>query len=170
MKRNQAITMYQAILSIKLNKMSEEMTDAILANTLACAEVNDALAKAQEELRKRTIETIDKERLTAYDELITKANALEGAKRAAIQAVINDNYKDIITQSGRLTKALNAWLEKDVKVELTEVDRKDFLKGVKESEQTVTPITMTRLAPMFKGYAEVRAEVDMDELDELLTL
>lgn len=162
--------MYQAILSIKLNKMSEEMTDAILANTLACAEVNDALAKAQEELRKRTIETIDKERLTAYDELITKANALEGAKRAAIQAVINDNYKDIITQSGRLTKALNAWLEKDVKVELTEVDRKDFLKGVKESEQTVTPITMTRLAPMFKGYAEVRAEVDMDELDELLTL
>lgn len=170
MKRNQAITMYQAILSIKLNKMSEEMTDAILANTLACAEVNDALAKAQEELRKRTIETIDKERLTAYDELITKANALDGAKRASIQAVINDNYKDIITQSGRLTKALNAWLEKDVKVELTEVDRKDFLKGVKESEQTVTPITMTRLAPMFKGYAEVRAEVDMDELDELLTL
>lgn len=168
MKRNQAITMYQAILSITLNKMSEEMTDAILANTLACAEVNDALAKAQEELRKRTIETIDKERLTAYDELITKANALEGAKRAAIQAVINDNYKDIITQSERLTKALNAWLEKDVKVELTEVDRKDFLKGVKESEQTVTPLTMTRLAPMFKGYAEVRAEVDMDELDELL--
>lgn len=161
--------MYQAILSIKLNKMSEEMTDAILANTLACAEVNDALAKAQEELRKRTIETIDKERLTAYDELITKANALEGAKRAAIQAVINDNYKDIITQSGRLTKALNAWLEKDVKVELTEVDRKDFLKGVKESEQTVTPITMTRLAPMFKGYAEVRAEVDMNEIDELLS-
>ena len=168
MKRNQAITMYQAILSITLNKMSEEMTDAILANTLACAEVNDALAKAQEELRKRTIETIDKERLTAYDELITKANALEGAKRAAIQAVINDNYKDIITQSERLNKALNVWLEKDVKVELTEVDRKDFLKAVKESEQTVTPITMTRLAPMFKGYAEVRAEVDMDELDELL--
>ena len=168
MKRNTVIAMYQAVLGIKINKMSEEMTDAILANTLACAEVNDALAKAQEELRKRTIETIDKERLTAYDELITKANALEGAKRAAIQAVINDNYKDIITQSERLTKALNAWLEKDVKVELTEVDRKDFLKGVKESEQTVTPLTMTRLAPMFKGYAEVRAEVDMDELDELL--
>lgn len=168
MKRNTVIAMYQAVLGIKLNKMSEEMTDAILANTLACAEVNDALAKAQEELRKRTIETIDKERLTAYDELITKANALEGAKRAAIQAVINDNYKDIITQSERLTKALNAWLEKDVKVELTEVDRKDFLKAVKESEQTVTPITMTRLAPMFKGYAEVKAEVDMDEIDKLL--
>ena len=168
MKRNQAITMYQTLLSIKLDKMSEDMTDAILANTLACAEVNDALAKAQEELRKRTIETIDRERLTAYDELITKANALEGAKRAAIQAVINDNYKDIITQSERLSKALNAWLEKDVKVELTEVDRKDFLKAMKESEQTVTPITMTRLAPMFNGYADVKAEVDMDELDELL--
>ena len=170
MKRNQAITFYQAILNIKLNKMSEEMTDAILANTLATAEVNDAFAKAQEELRKRTIETIDRERLTAYDELITKANALEGSKRAAIQAVINDNYKDIITQSEKLNKALNAWLEKSVKVELVEVDRKDFLKAVKESEQTVTPITMTRLAPMFKGHADVKAEVDMDEIDELLTL
>ena len=168
MKRHQAINIYQAILSIKLDKMSEEKTEAILANTLACAEVNDALAKAQEELRKRTIEIIDKERLTAYDELATKRNALDGARRAAIQAVINDNYKDIITQLERLSKALNAWLEKDVKVELVEVDLKDFLKAVKESEQTVTPITMTRLAPMFKGYAEVKAEVDMDELDELL--
>lgn len=168
MNRHQTIMMYQAILNIKLNKMSEDMTEAILANTLACAEVNDALAKAQEELRKRTIETIDRERLTAYDELITKANALEGAKRAAIQAVINDNYKDIITQQERLTKALNAWLGKDVKADLVEVDRNDFLKAMKESEQTVTPITMTRLAPMFKGYSEVKAEVDMDELDELL--
>lgn len=160
--------MYQTLLSIKLDKMSEDMTDAILANTLALSEVNNTLAKAQEELRKRTIETIDKERLTAYDELITKANALEGAKRAAIQAVINDNYKDIITQQERLAKALNAWLEKDVKVDLVEVDRKDYLKAVKESEQAVTPTIMTRLAPMFKGYAEVKAEVDMDELDELL--
>lgn len=168
MKRNKAITMYQAILSIKLNKMSEDMTEAILANTLATAEVNDALVKAQGELRKRTIETIDMQRLKAHDELVTKANALEGAKRAAVQAVINDNYKDVILQQERLSKALNIWLEKDVKVELVEVDCKDFLKAVKESEQTVTPIIMTRLAPMFKGYAEVKAEVDMDEIDELL--
>lgn len=160
--------MYQTLLSIKLDKMSEDMTDAILANTLSVAEVNNSLSKAQEELRKRTIETIDKERLTAYDELQVKMNALEGVKRMAVQAVINDNYKDIITQQERLSKALNAWLEKDAKVELVEVDRKDFLKAMKESEQTVTPITMTRLAPMFNGYAEVKAEVDMDELDELL--
>lgn len=170
MKRNQAIVMYQALLNIKLNKMSEDMTEAILANTLATAEVNDALAKAQGELRKRTIETIDRERLSAYDELATKANALEGARRAAIQAVINDNYKDIITQQERFSKALNAWLEKDVKVELVEVDRKGFLNAMRESEQTLTPTTVTRLAPMFKDYAEVKAEVDMNEIDELLTL
>lgn len=168
MKRHQAINIYQAILSIKLDKMSEEMTEAILANTLAVAEVNDALAKAQEELRKRTIETIDRERLTAYDELVTKRNALDGARRAAIQAVLNDNYKDIINAQERLTKALNAWLEKDVKVELVEVDRKDFLKAMKESEQTVTPATLQRLAPMFKDYKEPKADVDMNEIDELL--
>lgn len=162
--------MYQAILNIKLNKMSDDMTEAILANTLACAEVNDALAKAQEELKKRTIETIDKERLSAYDELTTKMNALEGAKRMAVQAVINDNYKDVIAQIERLQKALNAWLEKEVDVELTKVEKGDFLKAVKESEQAITPMTIARLAPMFKDYAESKAEVDEAEIDELLNL
>ena len=70
--------MYQAVLGIKLNKMSDDMTDAILGNTLALSEVNNTLEKAQEELRKKTVETIDKERLTAYDELTVKMNALEG--------------------------------------------------------------------------------------------
>lgn len=168
MKRNQAITMYQAILSIRLNKMSEDMTDAILANTLATAEVNDALSKAQEELRKRTIETIDRERLTAYDNLATKANALEGAKKAAIQAVLNDNYKDVIEQQQRLVKALNKWMDKDISVSLEQIDRKEFMKATKEAEQNITPATIERLAPMFKGYADVKAEVDMNEIDELL--
>lgn len=168
MKRHQAINIYQAILSIKLDKMSEDMTEAILANTLACAEVNDALAKAQEELRKRTIETIDKERLAAYDELQVKKNALEGVKRMAIQAIINDNYKDVLKQLNRLNKAMSSWLDKDAGIELQQVERKDFIKGCKDAEQNINPATIEVLAPMFKGYAEVKAEVDMDEIDKLL--
>ena len=140
--------MYQTLLSIKLDKMSEDMTDAILANTLACAEVNDALAKAQEELRKRTIETIDKERLTAYDELQVKMNALEGVKRMAVQAVINDNYKDVQKQINRLNKAISSWLDKDAGIELQQVERKDFIKGCKDAEQNINPATIEVLAPI----------------------
>lgn len=168
MKRNTAISMYQTVLGITLNKMSDDMTDAILSNTLALAEINNALAKAQEELRKRTIETIDKARLTAYDELTTKMSALEGVKRSAVQAVINDNYKDVKEQLKRLNKALEKWLDKDVSVELTQVDRKEFCKACRDAEQDITPATMQVLAPMFKGYTEPKTEVDNNELDELL--
>lgn len=168
MKRNTAIAMYQAVLGIKLNKMSDDMTDAILGNTIALSEVNSTLVKAQEELRKKTVETIDKERLTAYDELTVKMNALEGIKRSAVQAVINDNYKDVQTQLKRLNKALDKWLDKDVTMELTQVDRKEFCKACREAEQNITPATMQVLAPMFKGYTEPKTEVDDAEIDELL--
>ena len=52
MKRNTAISMYQAVLGIKLNKMSEDMTEAIFANTLALAVVNAGFQSAQETVRK----------------------------------------------------------------------------------------------------------------------
>ena len=168
MKRNQAISMYQTLLSIKLDKMSDDMTDAILANTLAVAEVNNSLSKAQEELRKRTIETIDKERLTAYDELQVKMNALEGVKRMAVQAVINDNYKDVQKQINRLSKAISSWLDKDAGIELQQVERKDFIKGCKDADQNINPATIEVLAPMFKGYEKPETKIDEKELDELL--
>ena len=168
MKRNQAISMYQTLLSIKLDKMSEDMTDAILANTLSVAEVNNSLSKAQEELRKRTIETIDKERLTAYDELQVKMNALEGVKRMAVQAVINDNYKDVQKQINRLNKAISSWLDKDAGIELQQVERKDFIKGCKDADQNINPATIEVLAPMFKGYEKPEIKIDEKELDELL--
>lgn len=160
--------MYQTILGIKLNKMSDDMTDAIICNTLALADVNNSFQNAQTTARKLTVETIDKDRLTAYDELTTKMNALEGTKRMAVQAVINDNYKDVQSQLKRLNKALDKWLDKDVSIELTQVDRKEFCKACRESEQNITPATMQVLAPMFKGYTEPKTEVDDAELDELL--
>lgn len=169
MKRNQAVSMYQTLLSIKLNKMSEDMTDAILAITLAVSEVNNAFREAQEELRKRTTETIDRERFTAYDELATKRSALEGAKGMAIQAVLNDNYKDVQTQIKRLNKAISAWLDKEVCIELQQVERKDFIKGCKDAEQNISPATIEALAPMFKGYEKPEIKIDEKELDELLS-
>ena len=168
MKRTTAITMYQNLLNIKLDKMSDEMTDAILANTLAVAEVNNSLDKSQEVLRKKTIETIDRERLMAYDELQVKMNALEGAKRMAVQAVINDNYRDVRKQIERLNKAVSAWLDKDVAIEIRTIEQKDFVKACKDSGQTLTPTVLQRLAPMFYGYSEPETEVDEKELDELL--
>lgn len=168
MKRNQAITLYNGLMAVRLNKMSEDMTDAVLSNTLAASAVNDTFAKVQEELRKRTIEAIDKEKREAYDNLATKAQALTGTQKAAVQAVMKDSYADIEKAKETFMKALNKWLDKDITIDIEPVDRKEFLKAVKEAEQTMTPADIEKLAPMFKGYEVPKAEVDKDELDELL--
>ena len=168
MKRIQAIAMYQELQNIRLDKMSDEMTDAILANTLAVAEVNDAMAKAQEELRMRTVGILDRDRIVAYDDLVIKMNALEGSKRMAVQAVINDNYHDVRMQLERFNKALSSWLEKDITLELDLIDRKEFIKAMKDSDQKITPADLNVMAAIFKDHPTTSAEIDLNELESLI--
>ena len=155
-------------MAVKLNKMNEDMTDAILADTIELAEVAGAYEKVKEELRKRTIDTIDKGRRAAYDELTKKVNALEGKERAAVHALLLTNYKDVQKAIQTYSKAVERWLDKVSDVELQQVEKKDFIRAVKDAEQTITPADMVILAPLFKGYEAPKEDVDMTELDELL--
>lgn len=168
MKRNQAIAAYSAIMGVKLNKMTEDMVDAILADTLTLSAINEQFAKVQEELRKRTIDTIDQKRREDYDNIVTKMKALDAQKRAALQAVLNDNFADVQKAQGSYIKALNKWLDKDVVIDLEKVDRKDFIKAMKESEQNITPADLDVLLPLFKDSKAISAEIDNEEIDSLL--
>ena len=168
MKRNQAIAAYSALMGVKLNKMTEDMTDAILADTLTLASVNEQFQKVQEELRKRTIETIDQKRREDYDGIVTKMKALDSQKRAALQAVINDNFADVLKTQGSYIKALNKWLDKEINLELEKIDRKDFIKAMKDSEQNITPADLDVIAPLFKENMTVSTEIDIEEIDSLI--
>ena len=168
MKRNQAIAAYSALMGVKLNKMNEEMTDAILADTLNLSAINEQFQKVQEELRKRTIETIDQKRREDYDNIVTKMHALDGQRKAALQAVLNDNYADVLKAQGAYIKALNRWLDKDADVEIEQIDRKDFIKAMKDSEQNITPATLDVIAPLFKDSKAISAEINTEEIDSLL--
>ena len=168
MKRNQAIAAYSALMGVKLNKMNEEMVDAILADTLTLASVNEQFQKVQEELRKRTIETIDQKRREDYDNIVTKMKALDSQKRAALQAVINDNFADVLKAQGSYIKALNKWLDKEINLELEKIDRKDFIKAMKDSEQNITPADLNVMAAIFKDHPTTSAEIDLNELESLI--
>ena len=168
MKRKQALEAYSALLGVSLNKMTEAMTDAVLADTLALATIREQVAQVEKELRRRTIETIDNARLAEYDNLVTKMEALNGQHKAAMQAVINDNFADVVKAQKAFIKAFNKWLEKDVDVEIETIDRKEFIKAVKESEQNITPATLDALAFLFDDYKAVSAEFDASEIDSLL--
>ena len=169
MKRKQALEAYSALLGVSLNKMTEAMTDAVLADTLALATIREQVAQVEKELRRRTIETIDNARLAEYDNLVTKMEALNGQHKAAMQAVINDNFADVVKAQNAFIKAFNKWLDKDVDVEIETIDRKEFIKAVKESEQTITPATLDALAFIFNDYKAASGEFDASEIDSLLS-
>lgn len=168
MKRNQAIAAYSALMSVKLNKMTEEMTDSILSNTLTLSVIQEQFAKVQEELRKRTIDTIDQKRREDFDGIVTKMKALDEQKRAALQAVINDNYPDILKAQGAYIKALNKWMDKEVSLDLDLIERKDFIKAMKDSEQNITPADLDVIMPIFKENKAVSADIDIEEIDSLI--
>lgn len=168
MKRKQALEAYSALLGVSLNKMTEAMTDAVLADTLALAAIREQVAQVEKELRRRTIETINQERLAEYDNLVTKMEALNGQHKAAMQAVINDNFADVVKVQKAFIKAFNKWLEKDVDVEIETLDRKEFIKAMKESEQTITPAILDAIAFLFNDYKAVSAKFDASEIDCLL--
>lgn len=155
-------------MGVKLNKMSEDMVDAILADVLTLSAIQEQFTKVQEELRKRTIEAIDKERLEACDNLITKAKALDAQKQAAINAVIKDSYADILKAQNSFAKALNKWLDKEVTLDLERIERKDFIKAMKESEQDITPANLDILSVLFKGEKKAEVKIDDAEIDSLL--
>lgn len=168
MKRNQAIAAYSALMSVKLNKMTEEMTDSILSNTLTLSVIQEQFAKVQEELRKRTIDTIDQKRREDFDGIVTKMKALDEQKRAALQAVINDNYPDILKAQGAYIKALNKWMDKEVSLDLDLIERKDFIKAMKDSEQNITPADLDVIMPIFKENKAISADIDIEEIDSLI--
>lgn len=168
MKRNQAIAAYSALMEVKLNKMTEDMVDAILADTLTLSAINEQFQKVQEELRKRTIDTIDQKRREDYDGIVTKMKALDGQKRAALQAVLNDNFADIQKAQGSYIKALNKWLDKEISLDLEKIERKDFIKAMKDSEQDITPADLDVIAPLFADSKAISAEIDVDEINTLI--
>ena len=168
MKRKQAISAYTALFGVKLNKMDDEMTDAILANALSLTSVHEQMGRVQEELRRRTLDGVDRKRLEEYDNLVTKMNALTGQNKAAMQAVINDNYADMVKAQTTFVKALNKWLEKDVSVDIVTIDRKGFIKALKDSEQTFTPADIDALSVLFSDYKAVSSAIDAEEIDSLI--
>ena len=168
MKRKQAISAYTALLGVKLNKMDDEMTDAILADTLSLGAIHEQMSRVQEELRRRTFDNIDRRRLEEYDNLVTKVNALNGQNKAAMQAVINDNYADVVKAHTIFLKALNKWLEKDVEADIETIDRKRFIKALKDSDQVFTPADLDALSVVFGDYKAISSTIDAEEIDSLM--
>jgi D-arabinose 1-dehydrogenase-like Zn-dependent alcohol dehydrogenase len=179
--RHSAIVMYESLGAMALGHMNEDTLDVVMDNFNAFRKVDEDMKKLNEELQNRLYADVDKERKEEFFNLISEIEELrrkpitskEDAqktidalkeKKAKIEAEYADIDKIYKKHNAVYVKLRN----KEVDVDIAEVDANDFIKGVIRGKKDA-PVHEIRaiFAPMFK--AEEVKENDFSELDKVLS-
>lgn len=124
-------------------------------NFMALGKVAEEYQKMTEEMNKRLLNGISEEAIKEYDEKAATSSREELEKA----------YPEIYSIVMKKMKVGNAILTKDVEIELTEVDKTEFVKGVTKGTPTITAGVFENFEIMFK---QEEKEEDFSELDELM--
>ena len=165
--RQHAIEMFRNLGAMALGHMDEVTLSATLDNFDKFRKVQEDFQKLSEELAKRLYEGKDEEQKQKFFELVMnfeRENEIE--KRIEIENAMKQNaefYELYIKQ----LKVLTQMLYKEIEIDITEVDKDAFIKGVVNGKRDARVHDIVAFfAPMFKE--EEKKETDLSELDELL--
>lgn len=155
-KRGQAAILYNLMAKMSFSHLAEETIEVVMDNFMALGKVAENYQKMLEEMNKRLLDGIDEETLKAYNELAQTATNEELEKA----------YPTIYPIAKKQNKVSAAIFDKEVEIELAEIDRKEFSKGVMKGTPKLTAGVLDNFGIMFKG--EEKKEDDFSELDELM--
>ena len=165
--RQHAIEMFRNLGAMALGHMDEVTLSATLDNFDKFRKVQEDFQKLSEELAKRLYEGKDEKEKNEFFELVGKfERETELEKRIEMEQVMKQNaefYELYVKQ----LKVLTQLLYKEVEIDITEIDKDDFIAGVvKGKKDARVHEIVIFFAPMFKE--EEARETDLSELDELL--
>lgn len=160
MKRKEVIDFYNLISTLKVTKINEEISNAILVNTMRTLPYSDTLYKVQEQLRKQLFSEFTQERLSKFEE--------DRVDPATKQKEFIQEYKDILDANEKFIKALNTYLAQEVNITLEKVSYKSFIKECNKAEQELTSKNITLLSAMFQDYTPEILIVTDEDINELL--
>lgn len=166
--RHSAIIMFRQLGTMALGHLTETTLEATMDNFNAFRKVAEDFDKLKEELHKRLYDGVDEDKKNAFFEEVAKMEKeREIEKKLEYTKMLKDSYSDIWAIYQKNINVIDSLLNKEVDVEITEVDADEFIKGVVRGKKDA-PIHEIRAAfkPMFK--AEEEKEADFSELDELL--
>ena len=160
--------MYQQIGTMALGHLNEETLEAVIDNFNAFRKVAEDFDTLKEELSKRLYANVDESKKNTFFNLIAKYEAeRDMQKRAEQWEMMNRNFSDLLPIYEKHLSVIVSLANKEVDIELTEVDEDDFVKGVVKGAKDAPVLDIRAVfAPMFKK-AE-KKEDDFSELDELL--
>ena len=154
-KRGQAAILYNLMAKMSFSHLSEETIEAVMDNFMTFGKVAETYQKMIEEMNKRLLDGIDKETLDAYNELA----------KVATNEELEKAYPTIYPIAKKQVKVGGAIFDKEVEIELTEVDKSEFVKGVMKGTPKLTAGILDNFGIMFK---EEKKEDDFSELDALM--
>lgn len=165
--RQHAIEMFRNLGAMALGHMDEVTLSATLDNFDKCRKVQEDFHKLSEELAKRLYEGKDEEQKQKFFELVAKfERETELEKRIELENVMKQKaefYELYVKQ----LKVLTQLLYKEIEIDITEIDKDDFIAGVVKGKKDARVHEIVAFfAPMFKE--EETKETDLSELDELL--
>lgn len=155
MKRGQAAILYNLMAKMSFSHLSDETIEVVMDNFMALGKEAEHYQKMLDEMNKRLLDGIDEETLKAYNELAKDASNEELEKA----------YPTIYPIAKKQVKVGGAIFDKEVEIELTEVDKSEFVKGVMKGTPKLTAGILDNFGVMFK---EEKKKDDFSELDELM--
>lgn len=165
--RQHAIEMFRNLGAMALGHMDETTLSATLDNFDKFRKVQEDFQKLSEELAKRLYEGKDEKQKNEFFELVGKfERETELEKRIEMEQMMKQNaefYELYVKQ----LKVLTQLLYKEIEIDITEIDKDDFIAGVVKGKKDARVHEIVAFfAPMFKE--EEQKETDLSELDELL--
>lgn len=165
--RQHAIEMFRNLGAMALGHMDETTLSATLDNFDKFRKVQEDFQKLSEELAKRLYEGKDEKQKNEFFELVGKfERETELEKRIEMEQMMKQNaefYELYVKQ----LKVLTQLLYKEIEIDITEIDKDDFIAGVVKGKKDARVHEIVAFfAPMFKE--DEKKETDLSELDELL--
>lgn len=168
--RNYAIEMFRMLGAMALGHLDDDTLSATLDNFDKCRKVQEDYQKLAEELAKRLYEGVDEEKKKAFFEVIGNFEREKNIeKKREIEALMKDSYADLYPLYRKQLSVLTQLVYKEVEVEITEVDKDAFVKGIVKGKKDAPVHEIEAVfAPLFKKEEEKEEKDDFSELDELL--
>lgn len=158
--RHHADLMFRVIGRLPLGNLDTELIEATMDNMTAFGAVSEEITKMTTELSKRLFDGIEQEKLKEYDEMAQK----EGVTDDALKSAFPELYPLAVKQ-GKVVASIR---NKEVEMEIKEMDKDAFIKGVLAGKAKLSIRDFDIFEPMFKTVEKKKEEEDFSELDELM--
>lgn len=166
--RGLAVSMHAVLGKMAFGHFNDADLEKMMNNFEQLGKVADSYKSLNQELHKRLFDT-ETEEYKKFAPKVDAAQRLNDMARIKAFAIIKEEFPEMYELLERQAKTDAKLREKEVSIELEEIDRKEFIKAIVKGRPDIEQNIFELFEPMFI-VEEKKEEVkeDFSELDELL--